>query len=291
MQSHFYPPNVFREKTFSYYRCAQCGALSIAPVPSAEDFGEMYGERDHAYLLDLVDDEPFTFDEQYARFNYKRFQLDFFDRAVPLVHGRRLLDYGCGNGFYIEHASKAGFTGVGIEFSRPFAELVQRKTGLTVRSFEDFASEFAGHTFDIIHLGHILEHVADPRSALERLKPYAHRDTLFLIDGPLEYNRCLSRLVIDTVSRLRHREFNEYAPQHLTFTTFESQLAFFEAAGLVPVNYVAVEQLHPLPEKPDWRSAKTTALYVLATLSAHLSRLFRTHGNLFHFAGRLRFAS
>ena len=287
MSRHFYPPNIFRGKTFSYYECRTCRSLSIAPIPSPDDFAAMYGPQDHAYLLEAPD-EPLRFDENLDRFHYQRYQLDFFDKAIPQIRGKRLLDYGCGNGFYIAHAAKAGFEGVGIEFSRDFAQLVSRKTGLDVLSFEDFQRRFAGQKFDVIHLGHILEHVPDPVATLEKLKPYARPDTLLLVDGPLEYNRCLSRFLIDTGSRIRRRPSNTYDPQHLSFTTYESQLRFFQTAGFQTVTYKAVEQLHPLPLKPDWRSLRTTALHYLALLSAHVSRLIPTFGNLFHFAGRMQ---
>ena len=288
MKLHFYPPNRFNGKVFSYYNCLECGSLSIFPLPTENDFKQIYGENDHSYLNDLDEDEKLNTVVGYPKFTYHKYQLDFFKGAMPLLKGKKLLDYACGSGFYMAYAKKLGFDPIGIEYSNDFAKLLRQKTNLEIYGFKSFKEEFQHQQFDIIHLGHVLEHLTNPKQLFSELKPFIHNDTIFIIDGPLENNACLSRFVINLGSKIKKRSFNEYEPQHLSFTNYHSQLHFFEALNLKPIKYKVVEQYWPLPEKPNLSSPSETARYLLARSSITISSLFEKQGNVFHYIGKFQ---
>lgn len=281
MNLHFYPPNKFNGKEFHYYKCEKCLSLAIFPIPSKEDFDVIYGTNDHFYLLAK---EKFNFDFKYKKYTYQYYQLKFLKEASPFLKGKKLLDYGCGNGYYIAFAQRFGIESVGIEFDKKFAELLRGKTSLNIFSWEEFAQKYSGEKFDIIHLGHILEHLPNPKELLKELKKFSHNNTMFIIDGPLENNACLSRFFISIFSKLKKRKFNEYPPQHLSFTNYDSQLLFFKSIGFKTIRYTAAEQYWPLPEKVNTLSDGLK--YLLAYCSIHFSMLFKKHGNIFHFIGK-----
>jgi SAM-dependent methyltransferase len=281
---HPYPPNKFNGKIFSYYECRNCSSISIFPLPSPADMDLIYGINDHSYLLSLGENEMLSFSLSFKKYNYQNYQLRFLSEAKPFINGKRILDYGCGSGYYMAFAKTLGFSPVGIEYNKAFAGIIKKKTGLPVFSNEEFEIEFQNKKFDVIHLGHVLEHLGDPKSILNWLKQFSHSETIFIIDGPLEDNFCLSRIVINTISRLKNRPFNTYSPQHLSFTNYDSQLSFFENTGMKKLKYTVTEQYWPLPEKIS--TLADLPKYLLAVSSIQFSKLFKRHGNIFNYIGK-----
>lgn len=286
---YYYPPTVFNNKTFTYHECSSCYSAQISPLPDDEDMALMYGSDDHSYLLKIKEGRLLEYDFNYTKYNHQGFQLQFFKKYNYKQYGNTLLDIGCGSGYYMSYAKKFGFNCIGIEFSTDFAALLRKKTALDIYSFDEFSAIFGDRKkFDVIHLGHVLEHSTDPLDFLLRLKSYAHDETVFIVDGPLEKNKCLARFVIKCGSLLQRNKKNTYHPQHITFTDRTSQLKFFERAGLKKLNYTVAEQMFPFPPKFSGESLKGKLLFCLGRISVNLSKLIPGAGNVFHYAGHFK---
>jgi hypothetical protein len=215
---------------------------------------------------------------------HRSVQLDALAKVSGLAPGSRLLDYGCCGGFYLDAARRMGFAPTGVEFSAEYARRVSSHMGAPVLTPSELDS--IGHLFDVIHLGHVLEHLPNPGELLGRLGNVSHAETLWLIDGPLENNLCLSRVVVDLGSRLRGRPYREQEPQHLTCTTAAGQRQFFERTGFKTLRFDIMEQPWPLPDRLETGSLREVALWSLAKVSMSLSRLVPMAGNIFHFVGQ-----
>lgn len=287
MKLHFYPPNRFNKKVFYYYKCNSCSSLSIFPLPTPEDFGLIYGTNDHFYLLNSPEDQLLEFNFNYKEFTNEKYQLDFLEKAIPIFKGRKILDYACGNGYYMAYAKKIGLQPIGIEYSKVFSRLLRKKTKLEIYSFDEFEAKYNNEKFDIIHFGHILEHLVTPFKCLNDMKKYAHKDTLYIIDGPLENNICLSRLILNIGSKLKRKKYNEYQPQHLSFTTYDAQLLFFKKLEMKIIKYKVVEQYWPLPQTIEWTSFSSIIKFSIARCSIMISKCFKKHGNIFHCIGMI----
>jgi hypothetical protein len=248
----------------------------------------MYGENDHTNRGDVAAPAPDVHEFNFPRRHYQRYQLEFLKQAAKLAPGSRLLEYGCGDGFYLEFSRSLGFTPVGIEYNADLVERLRGRSNLEIYNFEEFSEKYAGERFDVVHFGHILEHLPDPRKAIHDVLEHTHADTVFLVDGPVEANICLSRLIIDLGSRLKRKKENYYVPQHLSFTNYRSQLGFFEHMGFDTLVYKVLEQPWPLPDRPNWYSPVSLLLYCLSRTSMVLSDVLTRHGNVFHYTGRLR---
>ena len=288
LKTYYYPPTIFNNKTFNYFECTTCYSAQISPLPDEQDMSLMYGSNDHAYLVSIKDGEFLKHNFVYPKYNHQGYQLKFFKKYNYKQFGNTLLDIGCGSGYYMSYAKTFGFSCYGIEFDTNFAKLLRAKTGLDIFSFEEFSDKFKeGKKFDIIHLGHVLEHSIEPKEFLESLKKFAHSNTIFIIDGPLEKNKCLSRFIIMCGSLLQRKKSNSYHPQHITFTNFKSQLIFFEKVGLKKINYEITEQMFPFPSKIKGESLKNIILFFAGRVSVNLSKLNARLGNVFHYAGEL----
>ncbi len=286
---YYYPSTIFNNKTFNYFECCNCHSAQISPIPNEDDMKLMYGSEDHHYLLALKENEKLTFTKNYPKYNHQGFQLDFFKKYNYSQYGKTLLDVGCGSGFYMNNAKSFGFNCYGIEFDGDFAKLLRSKTDLDIYSFEEFEKMFSNRKqFDVIHLGHVLEHTVVPAHFLNTIKKYARPETIFIIDGPLEKNMCLSRFFIKWCSKLQGKKSNSYPPQHITFTNRHSQLIMFEKQGLKKINYEIAEQMFPFPSKFKGESLKNKLLFILGRISVNLSKIVKGSGNIFHYAGRFK---
>lgn len=280
-----YPDIHFNNKVFVYYACIKCKSYNVFPNPTIDDFKKIYGEEDHTYLKEVK--EKLTYDFNFPFAHHQGIQIKFLNQIKNDLRGKTLLDFACGSGFYLKYAEQFGAKVVGIEFDESFVELLKQKTDLELYTLEKALKTFHDKPFDYIHLGHILEHLVDPTLIIEELKKLAHKNTVFIMDGPLEKNACLSRFYIDWGSRVKGKKFNEFAPQHLTLTTQKSQLQFFKEMGLQTEKYIIVEQYFPLPSSFK-KSIGGSLSFLIASCSIILSMIIPSFGNIFHYRGKLK---
>lgn len=248
----------------------------------------MYGEDDHHYLKLLGENEMHIHRFDLPLYNHQKYQLEFFNRYDYPKNAHSLLDVGCGSGFYMSWAKRAGIEATGIEFNQNFAALLRKKTGLDIWSFEEFENRFNGKKFDLVHFGHILEHLENPGDFITTMRKWCHNETLIIVDGPLERNACFSRTIITLGSKIKKRKMNFYAPQHLSFTDATSQLRFFENNRLETVHFTVAEQMFPFPDRADYHSVRKLMLFLTGRMSVFFSRFNNNWGNIFHYAGKFR---
>jgi SAM-dependent methyltransferase len=106
----------------------------------------------------------------------KRFPIDFLFKVVGDVHGRRVLDIGCGDGFWSTMLGLLGGRVTGIDISELHVNVSVRRikvNGLGDRVVSLQASvhnlPFASETFDVAFGNAILHHV-DARRASEQIQ-------------------------------------------------------------------------------------------------------------------------
>lgn len=283
---NYYRPNLFNDKIFRYHRCKECKSISIDPIPSKEDFDAIYGEADHTYVKELKEDDKIIHEFKWPKYHHQGYQVDLFEQSSKLAKGKKLLDFATGSGFYLAYAQKLGFEAIGVEYNQDFAHTMSAKTGLNIISINELTTKYASEKFDVIHFGHILEHLENPYEIIEKLRHFAHKDTIIIVDGPLEANTCLSQKIIRLVAFLKHKKHNHYAPQHLTFMNYHSQLLFFKKAGLTKLNYKVMEQDFPFRIERKFRFSASMFTSLMARCSIQISKLFPKMGNVFHYVGK-----
>lgn len=149
---------VARAKGFDIIHCEMCGFRHVVPLPDSRSLEREYRETYYS-------DEKPTFlahageDQKWA----KLAQCDRLESLERLAGSSgRLLDIGCGPGFFLATAKARGWKVVGIEPSRQAAAHA-RSLGVDVHE-GFFGSETAPALgkFDAINLTNVLEHVPEP---------------------------------------------------------------------------------------------------------------------------------
>jgi SAM-dependent methyltransferase len=121
---------------------------------------------------------------------FERLHVDPFDRGVHFTHraleierltrgnGRiAVLDFGCGDGQFLEQCRMYGFDAVGVDRSTPRAEKNRARIHADL-------SELQGMKFHAVTLFEVLEHLAQPRQVLEALKPLLAPGGILLLETP-----------------------------------------------------------------------------------------------------------
>lgn len=146
------------------------------------------------------------------------------DRRLERIEGDlgrrgRILDVGCGTGFLLAAAADRGWEAIGVEVSARAAEAARRHPGVTVHTGTLEDAPLASGSFDAITLSHVLEHVPDPVSLLERIASLLVADGILVLALPNADG--FLHTVTNVVHRLRRRYGRDrfscslYPPSHL----------------------------------------------------------------------------
>lgn len=247
--------------TWTLYRCTACGSGYLDPRPTRQTIGLAYGQylthfdgKRELRGLNAVQRLRRIIGNGYlnARFGTRFspssrlgnwvFPVFSGPRAVLEAEGRHLpkpapgatlLDIGCGSGSFLEIAAAMGWHATGLE-PDPKAVEVCRSRGLRVYQGDISALDIAPESYDVITMGHVVEHVHDPRDLLagcfRLLKPggvlWIETPNLGSIGG-----RCYGR-------NWRGLE----PPRHLVLFTWDSLQAILTESGF--------RKIVPAPARP-----------------------------------------
>jgi SAM-dependent methyltransferase len=151
--------------SWTIVRCSSCGLLAQDPLPAPSDIASFYPASYSAYNNDTI--ISWMSEGVFAQDARRISQLVPKDASI--------LDVGCGNGRALLAMRHRGFRRLaGLEID-PAAAQRAKQSGLDVRCSELMDTDFADGSFDLIRMGHVIEHVLDPMATLHRayrlLKP------------------------------------------------------------------------------------------------------------------------
>jgi SAM-dependent methyltransferase len=92
----------------------------------------------------------------------------YLDIIEPRLRGRRLLDVGCAQGFFLHAARRRGFEVVGIEPSPSMADFASRELGLEIIRGRLDQVDLGTRQWDVITFTDSLEYFAEPIRDLGR---------------------------------------------------------------------------------------------------------------------------
>lgn len=208
----------YRENGFDYWRCRSCGLLFLWPRPTPA-----FLDRHYQSYLDVAPD---------AAAAWGRDMAPVIAAAARELEARlpgrgRILDIGCGYGFFLDAMRRRGWQGEGVELSAPAAAYARQRSGLPIHTCA-FADAPLTGLFDVVTLFYVIEHVPDPVATLgdvaRRLRP-----------GGLLYLRYPNTTPLLAVPALARRLGLMQAPSHLQDFAGRSMARLLDAAGFTPL--------------------------------------------------------
>jgi SAM-dependent methyltransferase len=229
----------------SYYRlrCPDCGFIFVHPIPDEAAFAAMYDDRYFEGYYGGGDGVGYegSADAVIARADA------ILDRVARHAPSGTLLDIGCAGGHFLAAAKKRAYRGLGIEVNPRMAELARTTYGVEVLdgTYERAERGLSGRKFDVVYMGDSLEHLPDPRTALERAGTLLAPDGVFVLNGPLTLNRSLFSAVLRLKLALGKGRSEWYAdgpPYHLWEWNADTMRRFLVGSGFTPLEFTTSEE-------------------------------------------------
>ena len=264
---------VYSNRRFDYLECCECRSLYIYPMPDEEYLSNLYDSSYGAIHSRSEDDQ--------------RRDLSF---VLNILSARRpgfFVDYGCNDGSLALAIREAGWSVGGVELNAEVAEVVSRRTGISVLTPDQALKEWDG-AIDILHLGDVIEHLRDPVKTLRSLESMLNPNGLIIAQGPLEANKCIFTLALKYSRIAKGNRDSAMPPYHLILATARGQQEFFRRLGLNNLDFTISEANWPAPAKFPWPLAgnfRGAGMYALRKISQLTSSNLRNWGNRYSYFG------
>lgn len=136
--------------------CDACDVRYGAQIPA--DLSDVYKNATYAAYSKEDSDEHY----QYRRQRFGRERVSLLQNTCGDLSRSKLLDVGCGNGYFISVAKEFCGQTFGTEYSDRLRRFASEKTGLPI--FGQSLHDLPETGFDIITLFDVIEHIPDPHA-------------------------------------------------------------------------------------------------------------------------------
>jgi 2-polyprenyl-3-methyl-5-hydroxy-6-metoxy-1,4-benzoquinol methylase len=219
-------PRIATHSHHDIIECETCGFKHALPLPDLAALEQVYRE-------DYYTQEKPTFlshageDQVWGELGQTD-KLEILETLLP-PDRRRLLDVGCGPGFFLQTAIRRGWLAHGIEPSRQAAAHA-RTLGATVNEgFFNKDSAAALGRFDVITLSNVLEHVPDPAHLIRLAHGLLEPGGAICVTVPNEF----SPTQIAGRAAAGVGDWWVAPPHHLNYFNFDSLTALLSRAGFI----------------------------------------------------------
>jgi 2-polyprenyl-3-methyl-5-hydroxy-6-metoxy-1,4-benzoquinol methylase len=165
------------KETFDLYYDQDLDMLITSPQPSPENLGKYYESTDY---ISHTDSKRSLFEKAYhfVKGIALKNKLNLINNCS--VTKGNLLDIGAGTGDFLLTAKQNGWNTIGVEPS-------EKAKGIAINKgiqFSDSTQELESHSFDVITMWHVLEHVPNLEIQIKELKRLVKPNGTIIIAVP-----------------------------------------------------------------------------------------------------------
>ena len=188
-------------------KCSSCGFVFCKPIPTQDELNEVYeGYGRNDYLSDLTI-------QAYERV------LDSFE---PYRKTNKLIDVGCGIGYFLEVAKRRGWEVYGTEFTEEAVKICEEK-GAKMELGVLNPSNYESESFDVVCSFEVIEHINNPLEELSSFNQILRKGGLVYCTTP-NFN-AVERFQLGA-------EWNVLTyPEHLSYYTPKTLTRVFKETG------------------------------------------------------------
>ncbi|MDH7513980.1 MAG: class I SAM-dependent methyltransferase [Clostridiales bacterium] len=166
----------------SIVRCRRCGLVYASPRLIESELRKRYGA---AYFfgeyLPVFRADAFSYSLDVIKDHYS---LHLSILGKYFLPGKRLLDIGCGAGFFLKAAELAGWSVAGTETSEAASDYARAVTKVKVFYGKLEEIRLAPESFDAVTMLDILEHLPDPMGTLKEVHRVLKKGGILIVNTP-----------------------------------------------------------------------------------------------------------
>lgn len=218
---------------YSLVKCGNCGFVFMQQIPTTEELNRHYSN----YSYDR---------EQYlSPITIKNYNL-LLDEFEKYRINNRLLDVGCGMGYFLDVAKKRGWEVYGTEYS-PKAVEINAAKGIKMIQGKLNSVNFPVSDFDVITSFEVIEHINNPLEEIKHINNLLRKSGLFYCTTP-NFNALLRYYLKEKYNVIGY-------PEHLSYYTKNTLNKLFTENGFKRIKLVAhgisITRLETSTSKPD----------------------------------------
>lgn len=153
------------QESFNIMVCENCNFQFTNPRPNQEEIGKYYKSEDYISHSDKSN-TPINFLYKLAR-KYALSSKKKLINSITKNKKGRILDYGCGTGYFLKTMKDNGWKTYGIEPNDDARKIASSKSKVE-ENIEDL--KLKNKKFDVITLWHVLEHIHNLNETMKVLK-------------------------------------------------------------------------------------------------------------------------
>lgn len=188
-------------------KCKSCSFVFSEKIPSEKELIEFY--------------DGYGRDDYLSPLTVKRYH-ELLDKFEPFRKTNKILDVGCGIGYFLEVAKERGWEVYGTEYTDKAIEICSAK-GIEMKQGKLNPSDFELESFDILTSFEVLEHINNQTKEIDNFQKLLRKGGLVYLTTP-NFN-----------SLLRYRLKEKYNvityPEHLAYFTPKTLNSLFSKYG------------------------------------------------------------
>jgi 2-polyprenyl-3-methyl-5-hydroxy-6-metoxy-1,4-benzoquinol methylase len=165
------------KEPFKILKCTCCGLLQTSPQPQNNELSKYYQSEDYISHSDTKKDivsSIYHLVRNYTLFQKRKWVFQYLKKG-------KLLDYGCGTGYFMQVFQKSKIETDGLEIDPNARSLAQNKNNKTI--FENI-HQIPNNTYQCITMWHVLEHVDHLNETFAEIRNKLSNKGLLIIAVP-----------------------------------------------------------------------------------------------------------
>jgi len=162
-------------ESFALTQCKKCSFVFTNPRPDESTLPGYYESEDYISHSNKSN--------SLINFIYKLVRNYTLQQKIKLIKKytseKKILDYGCGTGEFLQACQKKGFNTIGFEPNQSARNQTIDKGIQTVESLDDLKEKV-----DVITAWHVIEHVPDLKKTIKTLKKKLNKEGILIIALP-----------------------------------------------------------------------------------------------------------
>ena len=168
------------EEIFNIVKCKKCGLVYINPRPDKIEIKKYYPFPYWPRANERVDINKATILNE----PWQKIMRIRTTHLLKYIKNGKILDIGCGDGFFLKYLKEKGFEVYGVEPGEVASRYARDVLGLNVFTGELEDARYPDNFFDGVSLYAVLEHLPDPLKTLKEVKRILKPDGILYICVP-----------------------------------------------------------------------------------------------------------